>query len=208
VVVDLGTGDGRAVAERARREPGTLVIGVDASAAAMAETSRRTARAAARGGLPNALFVVAGAERPPEELLGVAGELSITLPWGSLLAGALGLDPAAAAGIASLVAVGGHVGSLISVVDGDRLDLPTLGPDVAGALAERWSYHGLTLSTFRPATLEEVAASGSSWARRVAVGRRRPVWRIELIKPARFPAWSVGSDTAPATPTDAATTAR
>jgi 16S rRNA (adenine(1408)-N(1))-methyltransferase len=46
----------------ARRDPGTLVVGLDANAAAMADASRRAARRAA---LPNALFAVAAAEHPP-----------------------------------------------------------------------------------------------------------------------------------------------
>jgi 16S rRNA (adenine(1408)-N(1))-methyltransferase len=46
----------------AAARPDTLVIGVDASAAGMAEASRRAAR---RGALPNALFAVAAAEDPP-----------------------------------------------------------------------------------------------------------------------------------------------
>jgi 16S rRNA (adenine(1408)-N(1))-methyltransferase len=62
VALDLGTGDGRHVLALARARPDTLVIGVDANAAGMAEASRRAAR---RGTLPNALFAVAAAEHPP-----------------------------------------------------------------------------------------------------------------------------------------------
>jgi 16S rRNA (adenine(1408)-N(1))-methyltransferase len=62
VALDLGTGDGRAVLAAAAARPDTLVIGVDASATAMNESSRRAAR---RGALPNALFAVAAAEHPP-----------------------------------------------------------------------------------------------------------------------------------------------
>jgi 16S rRNA (adenine(1408)-N(1))-methyltransferase len=62
VALDLGTGDGRSVLSAAAAQPDVLVIGVDASAEAMAESSRRAAR---RGALPNALFVVAAAEHPP-----------------------------------------------------------------------------------------------------------------------------------------------
>jgi len=180
--VDLGTGDGRSVIDRARREVDTLVIGIDASPAAMAETSRRAARAPRRGGLPNALFVVAAAEHPPIELAGVADELSIIFPWGSLLAGALALDPAAADGIASLVAPMGYVRILASVVDNDRLALAPLNASDVTGLTARWSCHGLRLTSFRPATGAELDASGSSWARRLAAGQRRPTWRIELVK--------------------------
>jgi 16S rRNA (adenine(1408)-N(1))-methyltransferase len=62
VALDLGTGDGRHVLAAARARPDTLVIGVDANAAGMAEASRRAAR---RGALPNALFAVVAAEHPP-----------------------------------------------------------------------------------------------------------------------------------------------
>jgi hypothetical protein len=75
----VGTGDGRAVLRAAARDPDALVIGLDAVAAPLAEASRRAARPVGRGGLPNALFVVAGIEAPPPELTGLgqaAGELS------------------------------------------------------------------------------------------------------------------------------------
>jgi 16S rRNA (adenine(1408)-N(1))-methyltransferase len=62
VTLDLGTGDGRHVLATAAQRPDTLVIGVDANAAGMAEASRRAAR---RDALANALFAVAAAEHPP-----------------------------------------------------------------------------------------------------------------------------------------------
>jgi 16S rRNA (adenine(1408)-N(1))-methyltransferase len=62
VTLDLGTGDGRYVLAAAAARPDMLVIGLDANAAGMAESSRRAAR---RGARPNALFAVAAAEHPP-----------------------------------------------------------------------------------------------------------------------------------------------
>ncbi len=95
-MVDLGTGDGRWVLAAAAADPNALVIGVDANADAMAEASRRAAGPARRGGVSNALFVVASAEALPPELDGVADLVTIHLPWGSLLRGALALDEAVA----------------------------------------------------------------------------------------------------------------
>ena len=63
----------------------------------MAESSLRAARSPVKGGVPNVLFAVAAAERPPAELCGRVDEVSILFPWGSLLRGVLALDPAAAA---------------------------------------------------------------------------------------------------------------
>jgi 16S rRNA (adenine(1408)-N(1))-methyltransferase len=185
-VVDLGTGDGRAVLARTRREPATLVIGIDASAAAMAESSRRAARPARKGGLPNALFVVAAAERPPQELTGIAAEVSILMPWGSLLRGALALadadGDAAAAGIATLVAPGGSVRILLSVDRRDGLTMPGLEETTSDELAARWRRHGFTLSAMGPAVAAAIAASGSSWARRLAAGGDRTIWQLELVR--------------------------
>jgi 16S rRNA (adenine(1408)-N(1))-methyltransferase len=148
----------------------------------MAEASRRAARPQRRGGLPNALFVVAAAEQPPPELAGIVDELTITLPWGSLLSGALAINPVAAAGIASLVALGGRVRILASVVDGDGLPMKPLDAADARDLAERWSCHGLVLCSVALASTADIEASGSSWARRLAAGRSRPAWWIEIEK--------------------------
>jgi 16S rRNA (adenine(1408)-N(1))-methyltransferase len=167
---------------RARRDEDALLIGIDASAAAMAESSRRAARAGHKGGLPNALFVVAAAERPPDELRAIAAEVTILFPWGSLLRGALALDDAAEAvgGIASLVAPGGTVRALVSIDRRDRLTIPALDTTDGTDVAARWACHGLTLTAFEPATPGVVGASGSSWARRLGAGRDRRVWRLEL----------------------------
>lgn len=166
----------------ARRAPDTFVIGLDANASALAEASRRAAGPARRGGVENVLFVVAGIEHPPVELTGLADEVTILFPWGSLLRGALALDDAAAAGIATLARPGGRVVTYTSVTDRDGLDLPPLD-ETGDALAARWSRHGLVVDGIAPATIEEVAATGSSWARRLASDPDRPVRRIDLCRP-------------------------
>ncbi|HEX5825404.1 MAG TPA: hypothetical protein VFY18_13180 [Candidatus Limnocylindrales bacterium] len=185
---------------RARREPGALVIGVDASAAGMAESSLRTARPERRGGLPNALFVVAAAECPPSDLHGIADELTILFPWGSLLRGALALDDAAAAGIARLVRAGGRVEVLASATERDGQGVPPLRAEDGPAIARRWACRGLALTTFEPASAPQIAASGSTWARRLgASGGRgradgpsdagaigRPTWRLVLRRDGRL----------------------
>lgn len=132
------------------------------------------------------IFAVAAAERPPEELLGRADEVSILFPWGSLLRGALGLDPEAAAGIAALVASGGVVRALVSVEERDASaqGIGRLVEADAGEIARRWSAFGVDLAELRPASREEIAASGSTWAKRLRAdgrGTDRAVWRIDLL---------------------------
>jgi 16S rRNA (adenine(1408)-N(1))-methyltransferase len=178
VIVDIGTGDGRAVLLRAAAELTALVIGVDAAASVMADASRR----ADRRGLANVLFLAGGAETlAASPLAGRADLVTVRCPWGSLLRGIVGLDDAALRGVASLLAEGGRLEVLVSVVPSDGVNgVPCLDAEAGPAVRRGWSAAGLRLTAMRPASAAEVAASGSTWARRLgAGGDARPVWRLE-----------------------------
>ncbi len=178
----MGTGDGRAVLRAAARDPAALVIGLDAVAAPMAEASRRAARAVGRGGLANALFVVAGIEAPPPEIAGLADLVTVEFPWGSLLRGVLGADPRAMAGLGALVRPGGRLEALVSIADRDGLaELTTVLGD-RGGLEGAWSTLGFAIEELRSAQPDEIAAGGSTWAKRLGAGSsdRRPVTRLVL----------------------------
>jgi 16S rRNA (adenine(1408)-N(1))-methyltransferase len=97
--------------------------------------------------------------------------MTINFPWASLLRGVLGHDDAVLAGVARLLAPGASATALVSVVPRDGV--PPI-PDAA-VLASAFARHGLRLAEARPATVAEVAASGSSWAKRLRAGRERPV---------------------------------
>ena len=202
MIVDIGTGDGRAVLARAAAEPAALVVGIDASAPAMADASRR----ADRRGPPNALFLAAGVEALAASPLTARADLvTVLFPWGSLLHGALGLDERALDGIASQLVPGGRLEVLASVVPSDGVaGLACLDLNTEPAICRAWSVVGLELTTMRLATPEDLAASGSTWARRLgaarghraadgrdagrdagrATGDVRPVWRVEGVRSA------------------------
>jgi 16S rRNA (adenine(1408)-N(1))-methyltransferase len=173
VTIDVGTGDGRAVLATAAAAPATLVLGLDADAASMAESSRRAAGPARRGGLPNAMFLRAAAETPPALLAGIAARVTVRLPWGSLLRGCLGADPVVAAGLAALLAPGGELELLLAPVDRDRLGgLPTAAAAIIAAAATAFAPHGLAVVEAREATADEIRVSHSTWARRLLAGNR------------------------------------
>ena len=183
MIVDLGTGDGRAALTLAESEPRTLVIGIDADAASIGETSRRAARPRARGGRPNLLFVVAAAETPPPELLGLAHEVRILFPWGALLRGVLGADDRVVRGIADLARPGGRVSAIVSVTSRDRLDgIASLDRDGPGGIAAAAYHSRLRLIGTRQLDAEDVRATRSTWGRRLLSGAStRPVWRLEFV---------------------------
>lgn len=170
----------------AAREPRTLVIGLDANAAAMADSSRRAAGSTRKGGLGNAAFILAAAEAPPSELCGAAGRVTVLFPWGSLLRGCVGRDARVAAGVAGLVAPGGTLELLLA--PSPRDGLPGV-PLEAGALvtAVRGTFEGfgLGLDHARLATDAEVRASGSTWAHRLRSQRPddRAVMLMRLVRP-------------------------
>jgi len=92
VVVDVGTGDGRWLYRLARARPERLRIGVDATLDAARQVARRARRHPERGGAPNLTFVRAGAEGLPGSLAGLAAEVHVQYPWGSLLTAVAGRD--------------------------------------------------------------------------------------------------------------------
>jgi len=177
VTIDVGTGDGRAVTARAAAEPSALAIGIDAAAAGMAESSRQ----AHRRGPHNARFFVEAAEVLPGPLARTGSLVTVSFPWGSLLQGVLGRQPAVLCGVAGLVAPGGALEILVSVTERDRIPgVATLDGDERDRLSGAWVAAGLELLSLRPASPTEVAASRSSWARRLG---DRPVWRLALRRP-------------------------
>ena len=93
----------------------------------------------------------------------------------------LGLDPAALDGIAAVVGPCGRLETLVSVVPGDNVaGLDRLDASCEPLVRSAWAAAGLELVTMRLATADEIAASGSSWARRLGTARAaRPVWRLE-----------------------------
>jgi len=83
------------------------------------------------------------------------------------------------AGTARLLSPGAEGVALVSVVPRDGVPaIPR--PAELTAVYER---HGLRLAEARPATPAEVAASGSSWAKRLRAGTARPVTLLRFRAP-------------------------
>lgn len=185
MAIDVGTGDGRAVIAAAAREPRTLVVGTDANAAAMAESSRRAAAPSRKGGLANAAFIVAAAEAAPAELAGIAHLVTVRFPWASLLRGCVGLDPAVAAGVASLVRPGGSLELLLAPSARDGLDgVPVEAAAIVDGTAGAFGARGFEVAVGRAASDAEINASGSTWAKRLRSQRPddRPVMLVRLVR--------------------------
>ena len=167
-MIDVGAGGGGYVLRRARTEPRTFAIAIDASAYALA----RAAWSAKRGHLANAAFLVEGVERLPPELGCLADEVTVHFPWGSLLRGLLDGSSAVVGSVAGLMKNGAELRVLVSAAVRDGFG--EVNPSVITSRCENYLQHGLRLVDARWASSEVVRDSRSAWAKRLGVGRTRP----------------------------------
>jgi 16S rRNA (adenine(1408)-N(1))-methyltransferase len=183
VVVDLGAGDGRYAYECARRDAEALYIAVDPDAATLAEYAYRASRKPARGGVENAVFVVAAVEDLPAELHSLANRVRINFPWGSLLRGLLEPNAGILHAVASLLKPEGEVEIVMSYDpehDPNAFTGPPLPPLDDGYLRDvlvpAYAAAGLPFTEHRRLTRDEALDVASTWGRRLLHARPRDVY--------------------------------
>jgi 16S rRNA (adenine(1408)-N(1))-methyltransferase len=183
VDLDIGTGDGRFVLDRAAAYPERLVIGLDPVAEAMAAAANRISRRKTRQ--ENALFVVASVEQMPEELIGVADRVFINLPWGSLMRGLILPDDDILRAVVAVGAPGARYRIILNLrifedpVPVEVRELPEVTPDyVNDVLAARYLAAGMDITSIKMLSPSELAELRTSWSRRLS--HRSPPPSIEL----------------------------
>ena len=163
----------------ARQDPSAFAIAVDPAI----DRLRDGARTALRRKVANALFVVAAVEALPSELDGRADEITVNFPWGTLLRGIVGAEAYVLDPLARLARPDTRVRALLSVEPRDGASgLAALDAEGFAAQSEAYRRAGFALEHCRVASRDEIAASGSSWAKRL--GERRCVFALELRRKA------------------------
>jgi 16S rRNA (adenine(1408)-N(1))-methyltransferase len=158
-----------------------LFIATDANPDALLETAWKAGRKPTRGGLSNLICISEPLDVLAAELGAVADRITVILPWGSLL------KTVAAPGIESLR----HIASLclpeadIEVVfsydrQRDAREKAPLGGAVldVAALPHLYQEAGLQIITAERIPQPDLCAYETTWAKRLAFGRPREVWRI------------------------------
>ena len=170
---------------KARSE--AFFIGVDANAKPLEKPSMKATRKPAKGGLPNAMFVQAAAEQLPEEFAGVAGEIHVNFPWGSLLR-AVAMGDANVLGSLRRIARQGTVLQIMLGVDParDRAELVRLGvPEIDAAyinslLLPRYEAAGFSPIDARELDPVEWGKLPTSWAKRLCGNASRRVYHLRF----------------------------
>ncbi len=169
IVVDVGAGDGHASLRLARRDSATFAIAIDPSV----DRLRESARTALRQKIANVLFVVASIEVLPDELRQRADEVTVSFPWGTLLAGVVRASADVLGPLARLAKPDALVRILLSVEprDAHTTGLPPVAVATLMANANTYRDAGFAIEHCADATREEIAQVGSSWGKRLGADR-------------------------------------
>jgi 16S rRNA (adenine(1408)-N(1))-methyltransferase len=185
VVIDIGTGDGRFVSAAAGKDPNKFFIGIDANAKPLEKPSMKATRKPGKGGLPNAMFVQAAVEDLPEELNGIADEIHIHFPWGSLLRAVASGDEKILASLHRISAPGCLLEIVIGIDPGrdkteiERLGVPELTPVFLHSyLIPKYKAARFDLLDCETLTNTEWSQLETSWARRLQGNDNRNVWYL------------------------------
>ena len=182
VIIDFGTGDGRFVYQSARQNPNKFYIGIDPNKRPLEKISEKIFRKPAKGGAGNVLFIQASVEDLPAELNGVADEVHVHFPWGSLLRAVATGDIDVLRNVRRTCSTG----ALLEVVTG-------LDPERDQSEIERLGLTPLSLEFIDTVLVQKYAAAGfqiiergilaayewpdfeTSWAKRLKGNERRPI---------------------------------
>ncbi len=169
----------------ARANPNKYYIGIDANVEPLKKPSMKATRKPAKGGLSNALFVQAAVEDLPDELQGIADEIHINFPWGSLLRAVASADQDVINGIRRIAKTGCRLEIVIGLdIDRDRSEIERLGLPMLdevysrGVFAERYSAAGFEMIEFHQLERGAWSQLETSWARKLSPNDNRRVTRL------------------------------
>ena len=182
VIIDIGTGDGRYVYQSARRNPNKFYIGIDPNTRPLEKISEKIHRKPAKGGAPNVLFIQSAIEDLPEELNGVANEVHVHFPWGSLLRVVATGEVALLQNVRRICADEGLLEVLIGIDPArdrselERLEVQPLTIDVIdNVLAPKYAAAGFEIIERGIIAASEWPEFETSWAKRLQGNEQRPI---------------------------------
>ena len=165
VIIDIGTGDGRFVYQSARQNPNKFYIGIDPNVSPLEKISEKIHRKPSKGGAPNVLFIQAAVEDLPRELDGVADEVHVHFPWGSLLRAFVTGDVDVLRNVRRICAPG----AMLEVVINDA---------IADQFIERYRSAGFEVLEHGFMSTADWSHLQSTWARRLKQNEHRSVFYL------------------------------
>ncbi len=185
VTIDLGTGDGRFVYQNALTNPSNFYIGIDPAAGQMEEYSKKSLKRK----LENALYVVVSIEHLDTDLNGLADELYVNLPWGSLLAFLMSGDADTYIKISKLLKKGGTLNIILGYSkesepgETQRLGLEEINEEIIKDKVisgfEKVGLENTKLELLETAKLKDFK---TTWAKKLTFGKSRPLYFMSFLR--------------------------
>lgn len=118
-------------------------------------------------------------------MLGPAADrVTVILPWGDLLRAIASMPGEGPRALAALCQPGGHLESVFSLDPERDAGLPGLVLDasyVHGQLQTAYESSGFRVTSLEPIGPGILASYETTWAKRLAFGRHRAVWRLRAV---------------------------
>ena len=166
-----------------------MFLATDANPDALLEIASRAARKPARGGVPNLICIAEPVEALSGELAGIADRITAILPWGSLLRALVQPETAFLHRLHRLCASEASL-EIVFSYDQER-DASEQGPLGAAGVQESYVRNvlpalyeaaGFRITGTDRISRSELSAYETSWAKRLAFGHPREVWRLRAAK--------------------------
>jgi 16S rRNA (adenine(1408)-N(1))-methyltransferase len=187
VIIDIGTGDGKFAYELAKEYPDRFVIGIDPNHQALEEVSNKIYKKPIKGGLPNALFVLANIEDLPEKLNGIANQVFINFPWSGLLKGLILVEEKTWLNLKRICQPGAYLDLVFGYDKNaeknkvESLNLPTLSEEyLQNTLVPKVESLGFKLVELEELTEEDLKNYPSTWAKKLAFGKDRKYFHLQF----------------------------
>jgi 16S rRNA (adenine(1408)-N(1))-methyltransferase len=182
--IDLGTGDGQYVFKNALKNKETLYIGVEPGLKQLGEYSKKSIKQK----ISNVLFVVGSLEIFPNELIGTADELTIILPWGSLLQSIVNPTEESLNTIKNILKKNGHLiiyfgyAPELEPSETKRLNLDLLDKNyIENNILPVFQGVGFSKISYDCITKDEMSTLASSWAKRIQTNNKRQIYKLDLL---------------------------
>ena len=171
IIIDIGTGDGKLVLKNAIKNKQNFYIGIDPVKENFVKKKNMP---------ENAMLLVGSLENLPKiEAEQKADEISVILPWGSLLEAIVLANTDLLKNIKSIAKSGASFEFVFSSENFDNLSLPKISKDYFGFdYKAKLRSAGLIVKTVEVLSNDEIKNYGSSWANKLAYGRKREFFRI------------------------------
>lgn len=187
IIIDIGTGDGKFVHSLAKEYPDRYIIGIDPHQDGLKEISTKIDKKPSKGGVHNALFVLADVENLPEELNGLANQVFINFPWSSLLKGVVLGEDKTWNSIRRICQEGAYIDIIFgydkSLEEGkvETLGLHKLNLEyIQEVWAPKLLFKGVKMVEARGVNIEELKDFPSSWSKKLRFGKDREYYYCRL----------------------------